>query len=394
MRSLVATTAVAVIATLNDNARMDTFDDVEVRRPELAKSYLSLLAAQPGRPLALFAPRRVGKTYFLDHDLTPAAKKAGLVPVYADVWLHKAVPLVAINHALEEALDDVTVPSGALGRLAKTPVKKVGALGASLEVGDAPERRPLPNEPELRLDALAVRLAEKSGKQVLLMLDEIQSLGELPNGAEIIATLRAVLQKRKREIAAVFTGSSQDALAAMMTAAGGPMYQFAQLIDFPVLGDEYLEGLADHFAQVHRGKKLNVEELQRVFAQIGFKPALMKDLVKAMSAEGATDVDLALKRFMQDDRQVAGWRALLNSVQPFDRAVLVMIAQGHPPLGRETLARLGELQGFNATVAKVRVSLDKLKKAGILAKPLVGGYAIEDRLFAEYLTGMQLKQVV
>jgi hypothetical protein len=43
---------------------MKTFDDIEVRRPELAESYLSLIQAQPGRPLAMFAPRRVGKTYF------------------------------------------------------------------------------------------------------------------------------------------------------------------------------------------------------------------------------------------------------------------------------------------------------------------------------------------
>lgn len=379
---------------MDDNRPMPTFDDIEVSRPELAKSYLGLLAAQPGRPLALFAPRRVGKTWFLDRDLMPAAQAAGLVAVYADVWLHKAAPLTAINHALEEALDDVAVPAGALGRLARTPVRRLAALGASLEVGDAPERRPLPGEPELRLDALAARLAAKSGRQVLLMLDEIQTLGELPNGREIIASLRAVLQKRQREIAAVFTGSSQDALAAMMTAAGGPMYQFAQLLDFPALGSEYLQGLAAHFAQVHRGKQLAVEDLQRVFAEIGYKPALMKDLVKAMSAEGITDVDLALQHFRHDERQLAGWRALLFSVQPFERAVLLMIAQGQPPLGRETLAQLAAAQGVKATVAKVRVALDRLRKAGILGKPLAGGYAIEDRLFAEYLRELELKQVV
>jgi hypothetical protein len=373
---------------------MPTFDDIEVSRPDLAKSYLGLLAAQPGRPLALFAPRRVGKTYFLDHDLTPAAQAAGLVAVYADVWLHKAAPLAAINHALEEALDDVAVPAGSLGRLAKTPVRKLAALGASLEVGDAPERRPLPREPELRLDALAARLAATSGKQVLLMLDEMQTLGELPNGRDVIATLRAVLQKRRREIAAVFTGSSPDALAAMMSAAGGPMYQFAQLLDFPALGAEYLQALAAHFAQVHRGKQLAIADLQRVFAEIGFKPALMKDLVKAMSAEGITDVDLALQHFRHDDRQLAGWRALLFSVQPFERAVLLMIAHGQPPLGRETLAQLAEVQGVKATVAKVRVALDKLRKAGILSKPLAGGYVIEDRLFAEYLRELELKELV
>jgi uncharacterized protein len=90
---------------------MKTFDDLEVRRPELAHSYLELLKAQPGRPIALFAPRRVGKTFFLDQDLTPAARASGFTPVYADIWLHRTSPLSAINHALEEALDDATVPT-------------------------------------------------------------------------------------------------------------------------------------------------------------------------------------------------------------------------------------------------------------------------------------------
>ena len=62
---------------------MISFDDIEVRRPDLARGYLALLAAQPGRPIALFAPRRVGKTFFLDSDLAPEARDAGLVPAYA-----------------------------------------------------------------------------------------------------------------------------------------------------------------------------------------------------------------------------------------------------------------------------------------------------------------------
>ena len=133
---------------------MKTFDDLEVHRPVLARSYLELLKAQPGRPIALFAPRRVGKTFFLDQDLTPAARAAGFTPVYADIWLHRISPLSAINHAFEESLDDATVPASAVGKTAKTPVKKVGALGAALEFGEEPKHRALPSEPALRLDTL------------------------------------------------------------------------------------------------------------------------------------------------------------------------------------------------------------------------------------------------
>ncbi len=124
---------------------MKTFDDLEVRRQELARSYFELLKAQPRRPIAGFAPRRVGKTFFLDQDLTPAARAPGFTPVFADIWLHRTSPLRAINHALEEALDDATVPASAVGKAAKTPVKKVGALGAALELGDEPKRREFPH---------------------------------------------------------------------------------------------------------------------------------------------------------------------------------------------------------------------------------------------------------
>jgi hypothetical protein len=127
----------------------------------------------------LFAPRRVGKTYFLDHDLAPEAAAAGMWPDYADLWLHKSAPLESVNHAPEEALDDLLVPAGKAGRVANTPVKKLGVLGASIDLGDEPQRRALPETPALRLDALVARLAGQHKGQVLLMLDEVQTLPNL-----------------------------------------------------------------------------------------------------------------------------------------------------------------------------------------------------------------------
>ncbi|MFM9881396.1 MAG: hypothetical protein ACKVQT_00090 [Burkholderiales bacterium] len=362
---------------------MASFDDIEVHRPELARGYLQLLKAQPGRPIALFAPRRVGKTFFLAHDLAPEAKRAKLVPVYADLWLHRGAPLESINHALEEAIDDVTVPSSVVGRIAKTPVKKL----AGVEFGEAPARRKLPEQPELRLDALVIRLAQQTGRVVLLMLDEIQALAEVPNGQAAIATLRAVLQKRRQEVVSVFTGSSQEALATMMIASGGPMYQFAQLLDFPVLGDDYLQRLADHYASVHRKKQLSLADLRRVFEKMGFKPALMKDLVKAMSADGITDVDAGLMRFVRDDRHVSGWRAVLASLNPLERELLTIIARGEPPMGKDSLAALKHLPNVIPTLAKIRVALERLRRSGILAKHGMR-YVLEDQLFAAFiLTG-------
>lgn len=363
---------------------MTTFDDIEVRRPALAKGYLGLLAAQPGRPLALFAPRRVGKTFFLDHDLAPAAQSAGWLPVYADLWLHKAAPLAAINHALVEVLDDLLVPSSSLGKVAKTPVKRIGLLGASLDFGDEPGRQPLPTEPALRLDALVTRLAVQHKGQILLMLDEVQTLVDAADGVGMIASLRAVLHKRRNEVSAVFTGSSQEGLARLMNTAGAPMYQFAQVIDFPFLGDEFLQQIAEHFGRVHTGKALALDALRDTFDKVGHRPALMRDVVKAMSAEGMTDTRLGLARYMSDTHQVAIWQALLSSVNAFDQGVLVALAHGMAPLAQGTLKALASIPGPTPTVAKIRASIDKMKRNGILTKS-AAGTSLDDPLFAQFL---------
>jgi hypothetical protein len=359
-----------------------TFDTIAIHRPELAQSYLGLLAAQPGRPLALFAPRRVGKTFFLDHDLAPAAERSGILPVYADLWLYRSDPLGAINHTLEEALDKLTVPGSSIGKLTKTKVKGVNLLGVGLTLGEEPTPRALPEAPELRLDTLATRLLAAHGGNVLLMLDEAQTLADA--NADLLATLRAVLHRQRERLAAVFTGSSQEGLARLMMNVGAPMYQFAQLVTFPVLGDEYLTQLSAHFSKVHPGKRLDLAELRALFEKIGFKPALLRDIVKTMSAEGMTDVQAGLKHHVSDTRQTAGWNGLLQSLAEFDRQMLTALALGLPPLGKQTLQRLEDKTGGKATIAKARTSLGKLTKTGILTKT-GGTIALDDPLFAEFL---------
>jgi uncharacterized protein len=199
-----------------------------------------------------------------------------------------------------------------------------------------------------------------------------------------MASLRAVLQKRKREVFAVFTGSSQDALAAMMAAAGGPMYQFAQLQNFPVLGDGFLDLLAQHFYRVHKGKRLDMNALREAFEHLGFRPALMKDLVKDLSAEGSTDVGAARRRLATDEKHVIGWRALLAPMSTFDRQLILLLAGGKPPFGKEVLQALPRPEGKPVTVAKIRSALDRLKRAGIL-RATAGEYVIDDPLLADYL---------
>ncbi|MEI8327346.1 MAG: hypothetical protein WCH44_18665, partial [Betaproteobacteria bacterium] len=206
----------------------ENFNRVIIRRPKLANAYLALLKSQPERPLALFAPRRIGKTVFLTDDVTPEAKAQGFLPIYCDLWLNSAIPLESINHALEEAWDDLTVPASNSGKVAQTKVKKVSIMGSGIDLGEEPQRRPLPDIPAFRLDSLLGRLSSQHKGPLLLLLDEAQSLGAHQKAVEIISSLRAALTKHKGRVFAIFTGSSQIELSKMFSTAGAPMYQYAQ----------------------------------------------------------------------------------------------------------------------------------------------------------------------
>jgi hypothetical protein len=74
-------------------------------RPELAQRYLQtfqigLISAQ-----ALFAPRRMGKSEFLEQDLIPAAQKSGLLTAYLNLWDAREHPRGALISALARRAD-------------------------------------------------------------------------------------------------------------------------------------------------------------------------------------------------------------------------------------------------------------------------------------------------
>jgi hypothetical protein len=142
---------------------------------------------------------------------------------------------------------------------------------------------------------------------------------------------------------------------------------------------------------VHPGKQIDLDELRALFVKIGFKPALLRDIVKTMSAEGMTDVESGLKQHISDTRQTAGWNGLLQSLSEFDRQMLTALGQGLPPFGKQTLQWLENRTGSKATIAKARTSVSKLTKIGILTKT-GGAIAFDDPLFAEFLaSGCQKK---
>jgi hypothetical protein len=64
-------------------------------RPELAAKYLQVFDVGLSSARALFAKRRMGKSEFLEQDLIPAARDAGYLTVYLNLWDARSQPAPA-----------------------------------------------------------------------------------------------------------------------------------------------------------------------------------------------------------------------------------------------------------------------------------------------------------
>ncbi|MDP1238508.1 hypothetical protein Q6335_27000, partial [Klebsiella pneumoniae] len=86
---------------------------------------------------------------------------------------------------------------------AKTPVRKIGAVGVSVELGEVGQRK-IPDNPYLAFDALLTSLLEAAGRDLVLVFDEFQAVAEVPEADAIAAALRAALTQASSRVGVVF----------------------------------------------------------------------------------------------------------------------------------------------------------------------------------------------
>ena len=357
-------------------------------RPALAKGYLEQLFNGPGDPLALFAPRRVGKTSFLLNELTEAAVKRGSAPLYIDVWQNRSDVLSAINYALQEALDDLAVPTGITARRLKTTVKKVGLAGAALEFGDEPARR-RPEEPALLVDWLLKSLIRAIRKPLVLMFDEIQELALVREGDTVVAALRAAITKSRNHIRVIFTGSSQEQLLELFSRSRAALYEGASLVHFPLLDQAFIDFVVSRAKQRFR-KRVDVGALMAAFERLHYQPRALLDLVLVYCASDETTLNAILD---------AQWEVLLAS------ANFETLWQRLKPLQQRLCHRFAHGQGYSSSVARldyaahvgrkghplspgtISSTVQQLLKAHIIARAPSGrgSYLLDDPLFAEWI---------
>jgi hypothetical protein len=361
-------------------------------RPELAAKYLQVFDVGLTSARALFAKRRMGKSEFLEQDLIPAARDAGYLTVYLNLWDARSQPAPAFLAALSRALR----PTG-LGKLAKTLKRPLKSIKASAKVVGMAEGS---LEAELggteaaatpRLTEL-IRSFDKPNRRMLLVLDEAQVLAESAH-ADLAHSLRASLDGRKQNIKVIFAGSSEATLRRMFGRSTEPFYNWAPLEPFELLGEEFVRAMV---VKVNRLSRYTLAQKDALAAFEAlkrtpefFRRYLSRYLAYADLGSKAALLDTEAHVF-NDANFVSTWHRLL----PADRELLRLIVSGVTDLFSESSrGRLGAALGLSDAVAKnvPQQSLRRLQDADLVLRMDYGDYRVQDDALAEWLRNQELE---
>ena len=361
-------------------------------RPLLAQKYLrtfhvGLISAQ-----ALFAPRRMGKSEFLEQDLIPAAQKSGLLTAYLNLWDAREHPRGALISALARAGS----PRGFSGLLKKlkAPLKKVRASAKLSGIAEGSLEAELAEDPRIAGPALSelLRSFDRADRRLLLVLDEAQVLAS-PTHSDLAHSLRAGLDVRKQTIKVVFAGSSESSLRRMFGRATEPFYNWAPIEPFERLGTEFVAAMTRKVNQLSR-YPLSERESVRAFEALKRTPEFFRRYLQRYLAYAELGSRAALNDTLEHVFNDSGYRTVWARLLPADKAVLRALAQGVNDLhSQPARQRLGEELGLGKTAPldTPRNALLRLQKDELVVKLEYGRYQIQDEAFIDWLRQVELE---
>lgn len=337
--------------------------------------------------LFLAAPRRTGKSTFLQADLKPALEATGAVVAYVDLW---ADPRRDPGALIADAIGRALAPRlGAVSRVAKAAglesVTIAGALRVDVSKIGRVDGMTLP-------DALRV-LHEAAEAPVALIVDEAQHALTSEAGEATMSALKSARDQLNRpgtvNLMLVMSGSDRDKLMRLLNTNGAPFYG-SQISRMPPLGQDFI----DHVSRLVTAQRPELAPvdgamLLEAFESFGHRPQFfMEALGQALSPlSGLQGV-----RFEQAVLQAAKERQQADEAQmeseylalkPLEQALLwrlLEMGQRFRPYDADALRFYREKAHAKVTVQQAQNALESLRNRypALVWKSARGEYAVDD----------------
>lgn len=343
--------------------------------------------------LFLAAPRRTGKSTFLQTDLLPELERRGVVVVYVDLWSdQKRDPgsLIAevVGRALLKHLGPVAkaAKTGGLDSISlggiKIDTSKIGKIdGATLA------------------DALRT-LHEMSKKTVALIVDEAQHALTSLEGENAMTALKSARDQLNRpgvvNLMLVMSGSDRDKLLRLVNTNAAPFYG-SQIQRMPELGNDFIAHIAALIVkQRPELGAIDQPTLQEAFVLFGQRPQFFIDALGRVLSPLANDIGrfevamLVQARQRQQDDETQMESDYL-ALKPLEQAVLwrmLDLGTRFRPYDADALLFYSDKTGDKINVAKAQKALESLRahQPSLIWKSARSEYTVEDAAMPRWFT--------
>ncbi len=336
--------------------------------------------------LFLAAPRRTGKSTFLQSDLKPELAQRGVTVVYLDLWAdQRRDPGTLIAEAIARALQPHL---GLVARTAKKAGLNTVSIGGWLNIDTSKigtlEGATLP-------DALRA-LVETSETPVALIVDEAQHALTSEAGERAMAALKSARDQLNKpgmvQLMLIMSGSDRDKLLRLVNTAGAPFYG-SQIQRMPTLDEHFIA----HIARLIEEQRLDLAPVDQgvlydAFQHFGCRPQFfMEALGHALSPLSGLSgrfepalLLLAQQRQRDDEAQMTSEYLALK---PLEQALVWrLLEQGarFRPYDAEALHFYQHKIGKKVTAQQVQNALEVLRQRtpALVWKSARGEYAVDD----------------
>ncbi len=336
--------------------------------------------------LFLTAPRRTGKTTFLQGDLQPALQQVGIEVVYVDLWADPrrdpgALIAEAIGRSLQQHL-------GAVARTARRAGLKTVKLAGALEI----DTSKIGQIDGLTLADALRALHESAGRPVALIVDEAQHALTSDAGEAAMTALKSARDQLNRPgvvvLMLVMSGSDRDKLMRLVNNASAPFHG-SQIQSLPPLDTDFIAHVA-HLIETQRPELVPVDRaaLHQAFAVFGHRPqffmaalgAVLSPLAGLAGRFEPAVLQAAQSQQMQDEAQM---ESDYLGLKASEQAVLWRMLEQGPrfrPYDAEALRFYREKSGRPVSTAQAQRALEALRQRTppLVWKSARGEYAVED----------------
>ena len=275
--------------------------------------------------LFLAAPRRTGKSTFLQSDLAPELERRGVAVVYVDLWADQTRdPGSLIAEAIGKVIN---THLGWVAKAAKsTHLESISVAGA-LKMDTSKIGKP---DGATLTDALLM-LADSARKPVALIVDEAQHALTSVSGETAMAALKAardtINSPGQGRLMLVMSGSDRDKLLRLVNANGAPFYG-STVQRMPELDKDFIAFVASLIASTSpQLRPIDAGKLLQAFQRFGARPqffavAMAEALSPLSAGEGRFEDQLlvaARRRQVDDEAQM---ESEFLSLRAIEQAVL------------------------------------------------------------------------